>query len=338
MTTLRQPFITFARGFAIITIVLWHLSNRVHLPAVLAKGMVLGGAGVHLFIFVSGYGLALSTYKGFASFLKRRFSKVLIPYYIIITLIFIVNIFLNLYPDDWRAYLSHIFLYKMFFDKYEMSLGHQFWFISTIIQFYVFFPLILRLVNSFSAVKAVTIALVISLGYSLFTFLIHEEGSKVWNSFFLQYLWEFVLGMVIARQDLLKNILAKSIFVFVLLGGISLAIMALLVFKGGKVGQNFNDCFSFIGYTCCCIAIFKLGISFFNRFIFWVESFSYSLYLIHIFIFSLYLKFIGLQEFRMVDVVPVLAVTFIAAFLINKLIVKLMGDKQRPLVKKLSAT
>lgn len=41
--------------------------------------------------------------------------------------------------------LGSVFLYKMFVPSLEGAFGVQMWFVSTIIQFYLFWPLIVRL-------------------------------------------------------------------------------------------------------------------------------------------------------------------------------------------------
>ncbi|MDM8154884.1 hypothetical protein QUW14_11285 [Bacteroides gallinaceum] len=43
--------------------------------------------------------------------------------------------------------LGNLFLFKMFVPELESSMGGQMWFISTIIQFYITWPLIVKLIN-----------------------------------------------------------------------------------------------------------------------------------------------------------------------------------------------
>lgn len=147
----RDIFINFARGFSILTIVLYHYLGLIPLPNLVAKAATLGGSGVHIFLFVSGYGLSLSAYKGWWIFIKRKFIKVLLPYYIGISLIFIINLYFHIYKEGIDELLSHLFLYKMFFNGYTRSFGGQFWFISTIIQLYLAFPLLLWLYGKIGA-------------------------------------------------------------------------------------------------------------------------------------------------------------------------------------------
>lgn len=134
--------VDFLRGFSIFTIVLMHLLQGYQMPNILYKIFSFGGAGVHVFILCSGFGLYLSyLYKplGYKDFLKRRFTKVYLPYIIVIFISALIP-FYNTSEDKWFQLLSHVFLFKMFDETLESSYGIQMWFVSTIIQFYVVVP------------------------------------------------------------------------------------------------------------------------------------------------------------------------------------------------------
>ena len=140
--------IDFLRGFAIFTIVLMHCVQG-YLDGALHKAVSLGGAGVHVFILCSGFGLYLSYMNkplGYFDFLRKRFSKVYFPYIIVIGLYAVWGL-ISSGAANWEAVASHVFLYKMFDNELDISLCYPFWFISTIIQFYIFFPLIMRLIR-----------------------------------------------------------------------------------------------------------------------------------------------------------------------------------------------
>lgn len=110
---------------------------------VVSKAFSLGGAGVHVFIHCNGFGLYLSHLRkplSYADFIKRRMLKVYLPYlFIIIVSFFYFGHSVSSY--DWSLLGSHVFQYKMFIERYENSWG-QMWFVSTIIQFYLCWPLI----------------------------------------------------------------------------------------------------------------------------------------------------------------------------------------------------
>ena len=195
----RLYIVDFLRGFSIFTIVLMHLVQSYDLPSFLNKAASFGGAGVHVFILCSGFGLYLSYLHNplsYSDFMKRRFGKVYLPYIIIILLSAVWDYYLSR-TLNWKAVLSHVFLYKMFVPEYESSFGGQMWFISTIIQFYIVWPLMVRLVRM---KWGILYGLLISLAWATFVGLLGLEEERVWNSFFLQYVWEFVVGMWLAGK------------------------------------------------------------------------------------------------------------------------------------------
>ena len=56
----KLDVINFLRGYSIFTIVLMHLVQSYSLPSWAMKATSFGGAGVHVFILCSGFGLYLS--------------------------------------------------------------------------------------------------------------------------------------------------------------------------------------------------------------------------------------------------------------------------------------
>lgn len=185
----RLDIVDFLRGFSIFTIVLMHLVQCYPLPGFLMKASSMGGAGVHVFILCSGFGLYLSSLYNpmkYGRFLKRRFTKVYIPY-VLVVLISALYFGLVCGQDVLMPLLGSVFLFKMFVPSLECAFGGQMWFVSTIIQFYLFYPLIVKMLE-----KKKGISLLISLCWATFTALTGLAEERIWNSFFLQYLWEFV--------------------------------------------------------------------------------------------------------------------------------------------------
>ena len=141
----KYTIVDFLRGYSIFTIALMHLVMG-SLSGVLSKAAAFGGAGVHVFILCSGFGLYLSYLKkplGYGDFLKRRFGKAWVPYAIVVLLWgawYLVS--KGFFPI--REVASHLLLYKMFSVVLDTSLCYLYWFISTIVQFYLFWPLIVK--------------------------------------------------------------------------------------------------------------------------------------------------------------------------------------------------
>lgn len=143
----KIEIIDYLRGFSIFTIVLMHLIQSYPIPQIIRTASSFGGAGVHVFILCSGFGLYLSHLNkplSYINFLKRRFIKVYIPYIAIILLSACIPCYASS-ENKFIELLSHIFLFKMFNESLEGSLGYQMWFISTIIQFYLLWPILVKL-------------------------------------------------------------------------------------------------------------------------------------------------------------------------------------------------
>lgn len=138
--------INFLRGYSIFTIVFMHLIQSYSLPSWAMKVTSFGGSGVHVFILCSGFGLYLSYLNkslGYKAFLRKRFGRIYWP----MAVVCIATALWMLYQgkDVLMPLLGNLFLFKMFVPSLESSMGGQMWFISTIIQFYIAWPLIVKL-------------------------------------------------------------------------------------------------------------------------------------------------------------------------------------------------
>lgn len=146
--TKQLDIVNFLRGFSITTIVIMHLLQGFDLSDLMMKATSFGGAGAHVFILCSGFGLYLSYLhkpSGYKEFLKRRFGRIYWPMAIICILTAFWMTFQG--KDVMMPLLGNLLLFKMFVPELENSMGCQMWFVSTIIQFYMAWPLIIRLVR-----------------------------------------------------------------------------------------------------------------------------------------------------------------------------------------------
>ena len=119
----KLEIIDFLRGFSIFIIVLMHLFHSYEIPSSFHRIIGFAGAGIHVFILCSGFGLYLSyLYRplSYADFLRRRLSKIYLPYIIIVFLTTLWNLNIN-GVCEWGNLLSHVFLYKMFISSYDVS-------------------------------------------------------------------------------------------------------------------------------------------------------------------------------------------------------------------------
>lgn len=286
----KYAIIDYLKGFSIFTIVLMHLLQMYinGLPNIIKTASSIGGSGVHVFLLCSGFGLCYSYLCksiGFKDFIKRRFFKIYIPY-IVIVLISALLPFMYEYPNRGIAVLSHILLFKMFVPKYEQSFGVHLWYMSTIIQFYLIFIPIYKLKAKYGTKKFIIGSFLTSILWWILIVILGLENERVWSSFFLQYLWEFSLGMCVA--DYLYHgsditIKAKYLIPASMIG---LASTIVAVLAGG-VFKVFNDVTSLIGYGGIALIIFMMiWTEPVKKLFLKISNFSYEWYLVHILVFS----------------------------------------------------
>jgi peptidoglycan/LPS O-acetylase OafA/YrhL len=284
----RIEYIDFAKGFAILAIVVFHYCQS-YTSGIFSQAILAAGAGVHLFFILSGFGLGLSSQvRSPLQFYKKRFLKILIPYYLVVLAIFAINLVVPIYTDEGLYALGgHLFLYKMFDERIMTSFGYHFWFVSTIVQFYIFFPVISYAKQRIGTGK---IFLILSFSLSLFYwFFVSLNGlhdQRIFANFFLQYLWEFSLGIALANLYLTQGIKfweqKKTVWLIVSL--LSFSIMATLSLKGGSIGKTVNDLFASLGFlalSAFAYALCQRRLRPLNKIMVYIGKISYELYLVH---------------------------------------------------------
>lgn len=326
----RSSLVDWLRGYSIFTIVLFHLLQNYPLPGWFEKAISFGGAGVHVFILCSGFGLFLS-YLGkplnYGAFLKRRFTKVYLPFVLVVCLSFLIPYAPG--HGDWYALLGNVFLFKMFDNSINDAFGGQMWFISMIFQFYLCFPVIVAFFSKIKGwKKRILIAVLISLSWATLTGYLGKADVRTWNSFFLQYLWEFVLGMEIARRyfkdpDFLR-LPSKSILIVSGLVGIGLVGYSGMA---GGVWKLYNDIPSLIGYLSLGLFFYSLKIGWFNRFFVYTNRFSYEWYLIHILVFHLVFHFLNPYVSSVLSGGVALSLSYVLAMGYHRILLPLLSPQ-----------
>lgn len=288
----KLDVVNFLRGYSISTIVIMHLVGMLGISGIWEKAAAFGGAGVHVFILCSGFGLYLSYLRkplGYIAFLKKRFTRIYMP---MAVLCVATAVWMACMGREWFMPLwGNLLLFKMFVPELESSMGGQMWFVSTIIQFYLAWPLIVKLFNIRGGVK---LALIVSLLWSTTVGLLGYAEERVWNSFFLQYLWEFCLGMKMAEiyHDNPKALEVPRWKYLLTLCVAGVGLTGIMGFAGWP-WKLYNDIPSLMGYMSLALIIYKVGIKPLNRLLEWTNRFSYEWYLVHMLVFDIIFYCIG---------------------------------------------
>lgn len=331
---MKIPFLDFAKGYAILTIVFYHAMQKLPLSPLLQKAVIFGGTGVHLFFLLSGFGLGLSVaregYQPLAvgNFYNRRLRKIWLPYALALTISLGAAWAFGLFSDGWAAWLAGVGLYQMFSEHYILSFGGHFWFISAIVQFYLVFPALVWLRRkSGNGLVFLGVTLLLSMAWWLLVFMLNKGDLRNWNSFFLQFLWEFALGMVLAeyflKPDTTPKLGIKGDFwnykwwVYLPIGLTGTGLMVFIILKMGELGRVFNDIPALIGYTALCIFLFRLSEQWLppvKSFFLWIGSFSFSLYLMHVLVLVAFIKILAInnQQFSLIWIPPYILLALLA--------------------------
>lgn len=318
----RLSEMNYLKGFSILTIVLMHLLAFVDVPKKIITLSAVGGAGVHVFFVCSGMGLYFSYLNKkikFIEFIKKRWTKIYIPYIIVVFISFLCP-WMYLGNDRLSAFLSHIFLYKMFIPKYESSFGIQFWFISTIIQFYLLFIPMCKLKEKIDNNKLfLSMGLLISVFWWIICYVLNVSDIRVWNSFCLQYIWEFSFGMVLADELKKGKIYKIYILQLFFVAVVGLGLQAGLAMYSDKF-KLFNDIPALFGYSA--LSLLLMNIKLIKKVCVIISKFSYELFLIHILVFKTVFQIIQFNSLTMQIIEALIAfiLSLICAFIYNRLI------------------
>ena len=324
-------FIDFAKGFSVLSVVFYHyLLGLVDNPW--SHFISYGGFGVHMFVILSGFGLSLSSYQSVQYFYRKRFSKILIPYYIFVSFVFLLNFRLPVYPNDgFYAWLGHTFFFKMFDERIVTSFGYYLWFISMILQLYLVYPLLIRWYCRFGTYRFLGFVFGVSIAWLLGLSLLNLEATRVLNSAGFAFLWEFGVGIVLGKLFKEKEIIFWNIknrlilLIGFLMGGILAAILSA---KGGSLGFALNMFPAAISFVSLTILTYSLlsSVTVFAKarqgFVS-IGQLSYELYLVHGLLVTIAVRYIFLNMSQAVIIglnfLLVLPVALFIAFLFSKL-------------------
>ncbi len=166
----------------------------------------LGHYGVQMFIFISGFGLALSISnkpKTYGTFILDRLKKIYPLVIIAFVFYFFSTIIMNyrlVTLQEMRSFGYKFLFIHTFIPKEGLSVCGPWWFFGLIMQLYLLFPLIYKLIIRYN-IKAFLIICLIS--YSLIYL---EQFSDIFpNDFFILqnfpgHLPEFCLGILFVNN------------------------------------------------------------------------------------------------------------------------------------------
>ena len=297
------------------------------------QNMHIATLGVALFFIVSGFGLMISAdakWKGCKSFYKKRFTRILLPFYIVWFIYFVIQFFVKKgWPFVDGTPLRNFIYTVLGMDEYMAMLGKSTfglyigeWFLGCLVIMYLLFPLLRYLMEKQKVIfiSVITVVWLVLVIWNPFVVVPHM------NIYFKLY--EFILGMFLAKvyKKVKKTILIATvpiILAFLVLPvaipiptAILITIFSMAVFmtilsfepnlpKGGKLEGVLKIC----------------------------SKYSFELYLVHhVVIYDVTNWFVG-NPFNKKEIIVLFVLEFLIMVILAKVVVRLKEMIEEYLLK-----
>lgn len=245
------------RGIAIIMVIISHYSLAMGIPFL----GFLGGVGVALFLFLSGYGLNESYKKnGLNKYFSKKVYRVMIPYWIL--MITLALLF-------WKTFNYKIFLLDIF------GIKTSYWYIGFIIRWYIIFYVSKLLPNKYSNIVIYI--------YSIIVLFVYPEHQN------LQFL-SFPIGVIVSDNIFSIRCLSKKIYILSAVAFLVLGLSLFLIYyrfldeflSSNYILSGFFKSFYYLSFTFSIVLFVNLFPRLFiTSYSIFLGSISYELYLIH---------------------------------------------------------
>ena len=282
------PLTQELKGFAILAIIFSHIGYfLVYQHEFLYPVSIWAGVGVNIFLFLSGFGLTMSRLKkdeSILQFYRKRLSKVLIPFWLVLIGFLILDYFVLgiTYP---LKFITHAFGGIFTTANLYTDVNSPFWYLTLLLFYYLLFPLFFS--KKYPWITAILL-------YSITHFIIKSEPLFLENVLGLHkvHTLAFPLGIVFAwmytQIDIFKNIfekikatpqIFKHIFYYLSLVGLIVCIAYFSLHSGvgetARIEQKISLITMFGIMLLFCIKKTEFRVlSFFGLY-------SYELYLLH---------------------------------------------------------
>lgn len=310
------------RGIAALLIVAFHATELFNLkfdhPFLLSL-FEFGDSGVDFFFVLSGFFLTLSSLKymgqqdAVKDFLVKRCVRIYPFYWLVSICIMPIYFLVPSFGKGYEKDISVIFKSLLLIPQEHAPILSVAWFLSHLIFFYLVFAAVILWPKVVSKIifAGLSLSAFFMLADIVSGFQLRHNTHFLLDFIFSYYNFEFVAGCLLGI--LFKKIqIKKSVSLFILLTGcVSFVILAMLdvyVLQTSSKTSGFSDYYEFIAYGISSVLIVG-GAAFLekhnpfliNQWFSMLGAASFSIYLIHYPILSLFTKAIQLTGINRVD-------------------------------------
>lgn len=272
-------------GIAIIWIMLFHWSELFHSIPLVSFITKRGMTGVEMFLLVSGIGLFFSMTKNenIKEFYSKRALRVLVPY-------LIISLPYWIWQDIWvkRDIVKFFLDYSLI--AFWKSGDRKVWYIALILILYAVYPFIFKgfLKGQEAYKKAALMAL--SLILPLLIYAVNPSYFALTEIAFWR-ISSFILGSLLAVWVMEGHKFSRMQFLGSAAAVIGTIAIVIVISRMVSIPGIFRTAYLPIGFICCLLSaviLWLLDCGWLNRLLSKFGACSLELYLIHIFLRSVY--------------------------------------------------
>jgi len=307
-----NPEIEYIRGVAILLIISIHTTAYFILIDVHnflfyfnAAVDVFSHIGVPIFIFVSGFVLAINYRNHFSLklFFKKRIPRILIPYVTFsIFYLLIYELLLNSNLIQNQKELSQLSYNEILFRLISGTAHYHLWFLILILELYTLYPIIIKIHDFFSKLNKQYLLLFIVFATQVIMSIVNYYYPKtdLFYLVFLNYIFYFVIGIFLSEnyqkfKQLIRNIKESNLFILFLLSLGLTSILTLFFVQNYMVFFKIQN--PFFGYYILLYPLYLIlnlillfsiicalersKICYLQEFLKTLSKYSFGIYLIH---------------------------------------------------------
>jgi hypothetical protein len=331
--------IELIKWLAIIGIFLFHFMDTIQriavvdIPGFISSLFHVGSQGIHLFFIFSAFLLYLKYGREPTKFSVITRIKKLYPQYVLGFIIVVIVFGINGVFFRWDELLLNIApVVRNFSYDYVRSINGNWWFVHTLIEFYLAVKIIFFIVRKVGPFNFLWMSYVISVSYiSIYTFGYEVDTRQLnpFSTFFLNYLYDFGIGIFLAHVYLKRSTYSFNVYVLLLVGLTFEGIGYVITVNFGQFGLNINDIFFSIGLLSTLYALILLieraCKEVYNQLDFLIinSGLIYLIYLIHHPIIKVVTDIYSIKGY--IDVVIVLIISLFGTISLSILGMKVVG-------------
>lgn len=300
----QKNAITIVRVLSMLMIITCHILQGYNKPSAF-----LFNIGVQIFFLLSGFLYGKIEITSIASFVKKRFVKVYIPFILVVLCCAVIYTIFNIADLSFRNVIPYLFNIQGFVGDKIDGLNHL-WFLSVLMICYFITPIAQRLLKYNSVLF---IVLCILVGVVEFGFVQKMQSVAAWVMLYL-------LGMFWGKNE------NKWINIGLIIISLILSFVMLYFLKMEYLTDPHMVRYS-IGLHCilalCIVSVLYCSLSKLEicmpKWLQYCNDVSYEVYLIHHIVILGPLSLLFVTPIKAINIVLILMITFVLSHLLNRL-------------------